>query len=47
MSKIENTKELRAEILDKIEQDGVSLGEFSESQKIRIIKLYAALVLAA
>lgn len=44
--KIENTKELRSTILDRIEGDGVNLREFTEAQQIEIIKMYAAVILA-
>lgn len=45
--KIENTKALRNEILDKIETDGVKLSEFNKDQQENIIKAYAAVILSS
>ena len=41
-----NTQANRAEILNRIENDGVNLKEFSKAQKIEIIKMYAAVCLS-
>lgn len=44
MAKSINTQENRDLILDTIESHGVNLSEFSEEQKVEIIKTYAAML---
>ena len=41
-----NTQANRTAILNRIEKDGVNLSEFNESQKVEIIKTYAAVLLS-
>ena len=41
-----NTKEIRTQILDRIEADGVNLSEFTKDVKIMIIKAYALAIIA-